>query len=352
MHVNPFLATVIGDLVKRAVRISDVAAAAGVSNTTVSHALNGKGRLPEATRERVRAVARKLGYQPSVLARGLAGGRTGMLAVTVSFVEDEPLAVADFDYFLQVMNGASAEALKRGLSLMLLPTDSRRDPFVQLPLDGAIVMDPVPGDEIVDILDKRGIPVVTTGRRPDGPPDACWVDNDHVAGTRIMVDHLVDRGSTRIALLTAPVLSTYTQDALGAFEARCDERGVESIVEHLPGEALSESGAYAAASRLLESPKPPDGIYATLDRVALGALLAAEAKGISVPQQLRIAGCTDSTASRAARPSLTALSLNPERIGQEAIGLLVELIEDGTPEDGQRIVPYSMIPRGSTAEVG
>lgn len=335
-------------MVRRAVRISDVAAAAGVSNTTVSHALNGKGRLPEETRRRVREVADRLGYQPSALARGLAGGRTGMLAVTVSFVEEQALAVADFDYFMQVMNGASAAALERGLSLMLLPTDSRRQLLDQLPLDGAIVMDPVPGDEIVDLLERREIPVVTTGRRPDGPAESCWVDNDHIAGTRTMVDHFAERGCTRIALLTAPVLSTYTQDALFAFETRCAELGIDATVWRLEGDAISESGAYAAASELLDSDDPPDGIYATLDRVALGALLAAGAKGIKVPEQLRIAGCTDSSASQAARPSLTALSLNPERIGNEALDLLVELIENGVPDKPQRIVPFAVIPREST----
>jgi DNA-binding LacI/PurR family transcriptional regulator len=334
-------------MTRQSVRISDVAAAAGVSITTVSHALNDKGRLTDETRRRVREVAERLGYQPSALARGLAGGRTGMLAVTVSFVDDPPLAVADFDYFMQVMNAATASALEQGLSLTLVPTDSRRQMLDGLPIDGAIVIDPVPGDEIVDLLDRRGTPVVTTGRRPDGPEDACWVDNDHVAGARAMIDHLADQGATRVALLTAPILSSYTSDTLSAFEARCSELGLESIVETIT-DSLSEGGAYSAASRLLGSKRPPDAIYATLDRLALGALLAAEAKGIRVPQELRIAGCTDSAASRAARPALTALSLNPEQIGYEALDLLISLIEDGEAETPHRIVPFAVIPRGST----
>ena len=270
-----------------------------------------------------------------------------MLAVTVSFVDDQTLAVADFDYFMQVMNGATAAALERGLSLMLLPTASRRQLLDHLPVDGAIVMDPVPGDEIVHFLDRRGIPVVTTGRRPDGPEESCWVDNDHVAGTRTMVDHIAGQGATRIALLSAPVLSTYSTDTLFAFQTRCDELGLDAIVETID-DSISESGAYAAASRLLESEHPPDGIYATLDRLALGALLAAESKGIRVPQDLRIAGCTDSAASRAARPALTALSLNPEQIGSEALELLVDLIEDGATERPHRIVPFVVVPREST----
>jgi DNA-binding LacI/PurR family transcriptional regulator len=324
-----------------------VATAAGVSITTVSHALNGKGRLNDDTRQRVKDVAERLGYQPSALARGLAGGRTGLIAMTVSFVDDLSLAVADFDYFMQVMNAASAAALERGLSLTLLPTDSRRQMLDKLPVDGAIVMDPVPGDEIVDLLEKRNVPVVTTGRRPDEPDANCWVDNDHVAGTRAMIDHLAAQGSARVALLTAPVLSSYTVDTLSAFESRCSELGLESVVETIT-DSVSEGSGYAAALKLLNSRRPPDAIYATLDRPALGALLAAEANSIRVPEDLRIAGCTDSDASRSARPALTALSLNPDQIGSEALDLLVDLIEDGTTDEPQRTVPFTVIPRAST----
>jgi DNA-binding LacI/PurR family transcriptional regulator len=330
----------------RSVGIKDVAAAAGVSITTVSHALNGKGRLTAETRQRVRDVAARMGYQPSALARGLAGGRTGMLALTVSFV-DNPLPVADFDYFLQVMNAATSTALERGYSLTLLPAQARPAILDRLPLDGAIVMDPVGDDPTVNRLTRRRIPIVTTGRQPDGPGDACWVDNDHVAGTRAMLDHLAEAGGRRVALLTVPVMSSYSMDVLHAYEAWCAEHGQAPLVSSIP-EMLSESGAFAAATELLESPDPPDAIYGTLDRLALGVLLAAEAKGIRVPQDLRVAGCTDSDASRSARPALTALNLNAERIGTEAVELLVGLIEGSEELERHRIVPSIITPRAST----
>jgi len=333
--------------VSRSVRIGDVANAAGVSITTVSHALNGKGRLTDETRKRVREVAERLSYQPSSLARGLAGGRTGMLALTVSFVDDLAPSLGDYDYFMQVMNAATSAAFDRGFSLTLVPADSRRERVERLPLDGAIVVDPVPGDEMVDVLSQQGVPVVTTGRVPSGPADACWVDNDHVGGTRATIKHLAAEGATRVALLTAPALQSYTIDALEAFESTTAELGLEATVETIT-DSLSESGGYAAASRLLDSERPPDAIYGTLDRLALGALLAAEARGIRVPQELRVAGCTDSQAARSSRPALTALSLNPEQIGTEAVGLLVELVEAGTSANPRRIVPYALVPRAST----
>jgi DNA-binding LacI/PurR family transcriptional regulator len=332
------------------VGIKAVAAAAGVSTTTVSHALNGKGRLSEETRRHVREVAERLGYQPSAMARALAGGRTNMLAMLFSGTQDFALKVGDFDYFLQLMNGATSCALQRGFSLTMLQADG--DPHVldTLPLDGAIVIDPVPADPLVERLQDRGLPLVTTGRVIDGPDDACWVDNDHVAGTRAVLDHLAAAGARRVALVTSPPLSSYAFDAQAAYRDWCAERGQEPMIAEVRGSA-SEGSAYAAASELLASADPPDGVYATLDRLALGTLLAAEASGVEVPRALRIAGCTDSEASRRARPALTALSLNPDRLGREAVDLLLELVEDGEPAERHRLVDATVIPRASTAAI-
>ena len=149
--------------------IKEVAAAAGVSITTVSHALNGKGRLPDETRVRVREVAEALGYRPSATARSLAGGRTGILALTVARVEAMPFSLTDFDYFAQLMNGAGTAALEQGYALVLAPSAGEPDLLDRVPLDGAIVVDPVRGDPTLAHLRERGVPVVTTGREPGGP---------------------------------------------------------------------------------------------------------------------------------------------------------------------------------------
>jgi DNA-binding LacI/PurR family transcriptional regulator len=332
----------------RTVGIKAVAEAAGVSITTVSHALNGKGRLSAETRRHVRDVADRLGYQPNVTARALAGGRTGMLAMLVSGAADFALKVGDFDYFLQLMNGAASCALQRSFSLTMLQTDENLEVLTGLPLDGAIVIDPIAADPIVERLSTLGLPVVTTGRIVDGPDDACWVDNDHVAGTRSVLEHLVDAGARRVALLTAPPLASYAFDAERAYIDWCAERGQPPLIAEVRG-SVSEGSAYRSALELLESDDPPDGIYATLDRLALGALLAANSCGVAVPAALRIAGCTDSDASRSAQPALTALSLHPDRLGREAVDLLLALVEDGEPTARQRVVPTTVIPRASTS---
>lgn len=334
----------------RPIGIKEVAAAAGVSTTTVSHALSGKGRLPETTRQRVRDVAERLGYQPSALARGLAGGRTGMLAMTVSGADDFALQVGDLDYFLQVTHAATTAALERGYAVTLLPAGWSPETLGRLPLDGGIVIDPVHDDAIVGALASRDLPVVTLGRQPDGPADAPWVDNDHRAGTRAMLDHLVQEGATRVALLSAHMVSSYALDTLAAYEGWCAETGAEPVIATVRG-SVSERGGYAEAMRLLESRRPPDAIYATLDRLGLGALLAAEACGVRVPDDLRIAACTESTESRRSRPALSVLSLNPDLLADEAIDLLTDLIE-GRDTERQRVVPSVLVPRRSTHGTG
>jgi DNA-binding LacI/PurR family transcriptional regulator len=326
--------------------IQDVAAAAGVSTTTVSHALNGKGRLSPATRERVRDVAAALGYRPSALARRLSGGEVGMLALTVSLVNDEALAVSHFDYFLQLMHGATSAALERGYSLAVLPA-RRGDTLDRLPLDGTLVVDPVRADQVVARMHAKRVPVVTTGRLPGGPEDSCWVDNDFGDGTRAILDHLADQGCERVALLATPPVSSYAIDTLAAYGAWCASSGRPRCVATIR-ETPIEGAAFAVAADLLTGPEPPDGIYATLDRLALGALLAAKANGVSVPDDLRIAGCSDSEGARTARPPLTALSLNPEVIGEQAVDLLVALIEGDEPAERRRFVASAIVPREST----
>src|SRR3954464_8856625 len=201
----------------RTVGIKAVAEAAGVSITTVSHALNGKGRLSDETRRHVREVADRLGYQPSGMARALAGGRSGMLAMLLAGAKDFALKVGDFDYFLQLMNGAASGALQRGFSLTMLQADDDLELPDGLPLDGAIVIDPIAADPVVAALSARGVPVVTTVRVVDGPADACWVDKDEVAGPRGVPDPIAGAGAPRVALLTAPPLASYAFDAQSAY---------------------------------------------------------------------------------------------------------------------------------------
>lgn len=329
--------------------IKEVAAAAGVSTTTVSHALSGKGRLPEATRERVRKVAEQLGYRPNVSARKLGGGSSGLLALAVSQVEDLTFQLGDFDYFASLIRHATTAALDRGYALALAPAADVEGALQKIPADGAVVVDPVPDDASVQYLRSQGVPIVTTGRLPDGNENGHWVDNDHTAGVRGVLDHLRAVGARRIALLTPRSFASYIVDVRAGYAAWCEEYGYEEIVGTTPD--VTEAGGFEASLALLEGDHPPDAIYAVLDRLAIGVLLAAAAADVKVPEDLRVAACTDSVAAQTARPPLTTLGLNPEQIGREAIGMLIDLVEGQPVSTRHRLVPTCLIARESTLGV-
>lgn len=328
--------------------IKEVAFAAGVSVTTVSHALNGKGRLPEATRLRVQNVADQLGYRPNATARNLVVGRTGLLGLAVSQAGGPPFAASDFAYFAQLMMAASTEAIANGYALVLAPADGALDPSGKIAVDGAIIVDPVRQDPLVARLRRAGITVVTTGRDPGDDDRGCWVDNNHIAGAWSMLDHLARRGGERIALMTSPIEISYTIDIEHAYRGWCERRGVAPLVKRTASD-LTERAGYDAALELLALEQPPDAIFATYDRLAFGTLMAADARDVRVPGDLLLATtATESQAPEQVSPSLTTLNLHPEEIGRSAAGLLVDLLDEHEPAQRHVIVPHRVIARSST----
>ena len=329
----------------RHIGIKEVAEAAGVSITTVSHAMNGKGRLPEATRTRVQHVARRLHYRPSSAARNLVTGRSGLIGISLAQAEGHPVAMSDFAYFMQLVGAATAAAMRRGYALALSSNIGADSPLEHIPVDGGIVIDPIRGDPDVERLRSVGAPVVTIGRVP-GETGGCWVDNDHPKAMSRLLQHVASGGARRVALVGIPLTTTYAGDTTDAYKRWCLKNESEPRIEC--ARDFTEAAGFAAASELLRTRPRPDAICAPLDRLALGVLLAARALGIGVPADLLVAGVTNSEASRLARPSLTALDLYPERVGASAVDLLLDLAEGQEPAECQMLIPTRLISRMST----
>lgn len=348
-HRAPLCSPFVATRPKR-IGIKDVAAAAGVSPTTVSHALSGKGRVTAATRERIIRIAEELGYRPNASAVNLASGRTGLIGITVSTHPDAPMGLGDFDYFIQLLSAATGAAVENGLALVADGSAGSATPFARVDIDGAIVVDPVVDDRILPQLEARGVPIVTTGRRGDeGETDQprYWVDNDHRAATRTILDHLAEAGATRVGLLTTPPITSYSRDTLEGYREWCAGRGQEPMIARVRG-VVNESGGFQAASELLDREDRPDAIWATLDQLALGVLHAARTRSLRVPEDLLVAGYTESQASISADPPLTAIALNAEQLGRAAVSMLSELIAGREPKTNPVIIPSELVVRRST----
>ncbi|GEB53161.1 MULTISPECIES: LacI family DNA-binding transcriptional regulator [Streptomyces] len=330
--------------------IRDVAAAAGVSITTVSDALNGKGRLPDATRRHVREVAERLGYRPSAAARTLRTGKSGLIGLTVTTYGEEPFTFTEFAYFAEMARAATSAALARGYALVILPAPARHSPFdvwSNVALDGTVVIDPSDQDPVVSELVRSGIPVVSDGRPSGALPVTAWVDNDHEEAVHALLDHLAESGARRIGLLTGTSTDTYTRLSTRAYLRWCENAGQDPVYEAYP--AHDPCAGAVAADRLLARPDRPDAVYGLFDPNGTDLLAAARRYGLRVPEDLLLVCCSESTVYETTEPPITTLSLKPGRIGNTVIQLLIDAIEGiGPPRPVQQVMPTDLLVRTSS----
>ncbi|MEV1084605.1 LacI family DNA-binding transcriptional regulator [Streptomyces sp. NPDC050211] len=325
-----------------------MAARAGVSTATVSNALNGTGRLSEATRQRVLAAARELGYAPAGTARALARGGTGVLGLTMTTYGDLPVPYTVIPYYAELTLGAMAAAHERGYMLMVMPSSLSPWMWLTTPMDGVIHVGPRADDPVRSILRERGIPMISEGRPPR--PHACdaWVDSDHESGLRLLLDHLTESGAQRIGLSLPLHDDEYPRLIAHAYRSWCDEHRMPALVEEyasLPDYFTAEQDA---VGRLLHRDPRPDAVIGVYSDSGHNILAAARHHGLRVPRDLLVACVSEDPEYATTNPPVTTISLCPDRVGTEAVDLLIALINARSGVDRRRLVQPVLLPRRST----
>jgi len=326
--------------------IRDVAKAAGVSVTTVSHALNGKGRVDPETRALVGQVVRQLGYRANRHAQVLRSGRTGALALMLPVQADVGSNEAlSLDFYMRLASAAAAAAFAAGQALMLLPAVVSTG-LAGLGVDGGIVVDPSPLDARVELLASHGLPTVTIERDLGRPDDPWYVTGQTDVCTRQLLDHLRAQGARRICLLAPQADWGWITETLRAYDQWTAGHGAPRLVVPVAMRDGEES-AFAATSKLLAAADPPDAIFVVASRFIHGVQRAANAAARRVPGELLIAAGVDSVHAREGDPPVTAIDLHPERQAEAAVEMLLTRLNGDTPA-GPRYVSATLRLRAST----
>ncbi len=319
----------------RRATIADVAAAAGVSATTVSHALSGRRPVEAETRRRIAAAAERLGYVPDARARGLRTGRADAIAILSSMPAGVSGGASRLGFLMEIAAAAAAAALDRGLALVLVPPVERGPAGVATPLvdrlqvDGAILVEPAAGEPEMARLLRRRVPVVTIGRPPDGAPaEVASVDLRSGDTMRLLLDHLEAQGATRIALMVGAARRSSHIEGEAVHRAFSASRGVPPVVMRLD-EASGIAAGRAATFELMRLHPDTDAICAPVDAFALGALSALAELGLPVPGRVRVATRYDGILARTASPGLTAVDLRLDIVASAAVALLLDRIAGG-----------------------
>lgn len=315
-------------LPRKRITIKDVASLAGVSTTTVSHALNDKGRVDPGTRDRVIAIAQHLGYSPSRAARALRTRRTGLIGLVVPTFErrSTQTAMLGLDIYSRQTVAATAAAFAAGYALLLVPPIESVGRLQGLGVDGLIIIDPMRGDQLTAMCQSLSIPFVTIERLPDDPGFRWCVRADNEGDAYNLTRCLADAGSSRIAMLSLDAETAWAEETVKGYVRWCEEHGQEPIVAPASPHDM-ENSAYKVAGQLLDLPEPPDAILASSERFATAVLRAARERDVTVPDDLVVATGIDGWEAREAVPPVTAVDIHPDRQGRVASELLIARIE-------------------------
>lgn len=313
------------------IRMQDVAAAAGVSITTVSHVLNQTRPVSDELRRRVQEAIAATNYSPNVVARSLASGNTMVIGLIMSFLWNP--------FFGPLVSTIERAAQRRGYSLLL--TDNHEDAAkeqtqVKLMLDrqvDGIIIAPAAehASEILDLLATRGMPTVLIDRFVDHRFDDVGVDN--LSSTAELVHHLAQIGHTRIGFIQGkPGMST-TTERLAGYKLGLENAGLPYDRRLIRSGGSRIKPASRAVQALLAAADPPTAIVPGNNAMTVGVLRGLRDIGVRVPQDIAIAAFDDILLADLVSPSLTAMAQPIEKMGHVATNLLIKRIEgfDGPP---------------------
>lgn len=324
--------------------VGKIAQELGVSKTTVSRALSGKGRISQETRERVNDFVNHSGYEAGSPVSPLERRFTNNLALVIPshFVR------LDLPFLRKCMGGVCRMAAQREYDVLMCYADDRNPEQLRRQLsahkvDGVILSRTLIEDPCLELVRQYGVPFVGIGRLKDA--GALQADNDQVGAARELTRLLLHMGLRRIAFLSGRMNYTVNVDRLSGYRLALAEYGLAEDRELIFTDVETDEGRMDALESALE--RPPECLLCCDDSLAFDLLKDLRARGVSVPGQIRLASLYDSEILLDSAPAVTAVQFDAEALGAAACRMLLDAMA------GREVVPrqiqgYQVILREST----
>jgi DNA-binding LacI/PurR family transcriptional regulator len=316
--------------------ISDVAERAGVSRATVSRISNGNyGQNTEETIRKVLKVIEELDYRPNALAKGLKVMKTNVIGIVLSNLQNP--------FWIKVLEGVEDTCRSKGYSLMICNSSDEAEieaehikQFQMRQVDGILINPTIKNMELYKQLTNNRLPFVSINRKVYGHEfDMVVVDN--VAGGKMAVNHLLNLGKKRIAVIVYPPDGISPRiERLAGYSEALKAAGVEEdpsltvIVDEVPGAVQKK------VKELLQSPDRPDAILSTNNMMTLEILEGVKEIGLSIPQDVSLVGYDETVWSKHLNPPLTTVNQPSYEMGQLAAERLISLIENNSLLDEEK----------------
>ena len=324
--------------------IKDVAREAGVSVATVSRVWNEAAFVSPETRQRVAAVATRMGYSPHGAARSLITRTTHTLGVLLPDLYGE--------FFSEIIRGIDHTAQAAGYHILVSSSHDSKDEIdaalrsMRGRVDGMIIMSPdLEAQQTLHALQGSFPVVLLNGGAESKAFDTITIENHE--GAREMALHLVARGHTRIAMICGPRRNYDAAERLRGYQSALTESGIalaESLV--VQGD-FSELAGHRAVKQLLDLQHRPTAIFAANDSMAIGALSALREAGLRVPEDIAVAGFDDIPMARYMNPPLSTVHVDISKLGERAAALLLSSLHQGPRPREQLQLSTTLVIRSS-----
>lgn len=313
----------MSDQAVKKLTIDDIAKELGVSKTTVSRAISGKGRIGEGTRQRVLDYIELHNYKPSAMAQGLAKSCT----YNIGMVIPADLLSEDMPFFSKALKGISEVAAEEAYDVVMTIVDnddlSRLERVIENhKVDGLILMRTLYDDKPAQMLKNGGIPFVAVGMSED--PDIYQIDNDHAEACRELTSILLMKGLKKIAVVAGDMNHVINRKRLEGFYRAHEELKIplnKSLV-------FTDVNSAMFAARVTDTilMRHANCIIGTDDLLASSVLRKLEEEDVYVPEEMRLASFFDSQLLASSKVGVTSIKFDTTHMGREACRVLMQLI--------------------------
>lgn len=326
------------------ITIGDVAEALGVSKTTVSRAISGKGRIGEETRQRVLKYIKENHYQPNVVAKGLAKSKT----YNIGWVMPGDSSVTDLPFFQRCMMGISEVAAAKNYDILISMVfdhdiSQLKRAVKNRKVDGIILGRTLVDDERVEYLKDSGMPFVVIGSSLDN--QVIQIDNDHINACRELTSILLLKGVKKIALIGGDSNHVVNQTRRKGFEMGLKEQGIDKNASWIYMDSDTDSMVERVVDECMHN--QVECIMCMDDRICHTVLNKLYRDGIQIPDQIKVASFYNSVTLEGYQPAITTLQYDPKELGIVACKTLFDYIK-GKEVQKKNLLGYEVILKGST----
>jgi LacI family transcriptional regulator len=327
--------------------INDIARKLNISTATVSRALNDRPGVSSELRQKVLDVAQEVGFIPNMMARSLVTARTQTIGFVIrSF--DQPFSADPF--YFPILTAVELELVSHDYHVMLDTSGSDNELHLRMVkqqrVDGLILAGPNLNSQFVNSVCSSGLATVLIDNKLDHTK-ANTILSDDKGGAIEATEHLLQHGHRAIAHIGGPLEWVSSKQRYTGYCEAMQKVGLGEQCRAIHTDSTTVATGEEAAAALLDGPNPPTAIFAANDAMAVGAMRAATARGLMIPDELALIGFDNVPMAEHISPALTTIRIFKEQIGQLAARRIIDLIQDIASAPIETIVSTELVVRRS-----